>query len=91
MKTLKRLQIVLLILLGISLIVSVDLAHNFLNASFVELHDGIRISGIFSRLFFGDDYWSLNQFYQGFIVSLRIAVALGIGNIVLKCIRLIKE
>ena len=56
MKTLKQLQIVLLTLLGISLIVSVDLAHNFFNASFIELHDGILISGIFGRIFFGDDY-----------------------------------
>jgi hypothetical protein len=60
-------------------------------ATFIELHDGIAIKGFFSRMFYGDDGWSLIKFYNGFILSLRIVVLLGVTNIIFACISIWKK
>ena len=78
MKIIKRITFLLFIL---SVIVFLDLAHNYFNATFTELHDGIMLTGFFSKIIYGDNSWSLFRFYNGFITSLRIVSFLGILNI----------
>jgi hypothetical protein len=88
----KKVQVVLLLLLAVSLIVFMDLTHNYFNATFIELHDGsIEIKGFFSRMLYGDDGWSLIKFYNGFIISLRIVILLGVTNIIFACITVWKK
>ena len=56
MKIIKRITFLLFIL---SIIVFLDLAHNYFNATFTELHDGIMLTGFFSKIIYGDNSWSL--------------------------------
>jgi len=78
-----KIRIIALMLLGISLIVFMDLTYNYFNATFVELHDGVIVSGVFGRLIYGDGNWTLSAFFNGFIISLRVVVIIGLVNIVL--------
>ena len=55
MKIIKRITFLLFIL---SVIVFLDLAHNYFNATFTELHDGIMLTGFFSKIIYGDNSWS---------------------------------
>lgn len=48
MKIIKRITFLLFIL---SVIVFLDLAHNYFNATFTELHDGIMLTGFLVKLF----------------------------------------
>lgn len=82
----KKIRIIALMILSIALIIFMDMTYNYFNASFTDLHDGIIMSGVFGRLFYGDSNWTLIRFFNGFITSLRIVIILGIGNIVLTCI-----
>lgn len=88
MKIIKRITFLLFIL---SVIVFLDLAHNYFNATFTELHDGIMLTGFFSKIIYGDNSWSLFRFYNGFITSLRIVSFLGILNIALAHIERLKK
>ena len=71
MKIIKRITFLLFIL---SVIVFLDLAHNYFNATFTELHDGIMLTGFFSKIIYGDNSWSLFRFYNGFITSFEDSI-----------------
>lgn len=79
----KKIRITALLLFILSLVIFLDLTHNYFNATFTELHDGIILTGFFSRIFYGDSNWSLLRFYNGFIISLRVMSFLGVLNIIL--------
>lgn len=83
----KRLRITGLILLGASVLVCTDLACNYFSALVPQLNDGITVRGIIAPLIFGLDgiHWSLANFCNGFVASLKALSAVGIGNIILTC------
>lgn len=87
----KKIRIAASLLFILSIIVFLDLTHNYFNATFTELHDGILLTGFFSRIIYGDNNWSLFRFYNGFIISLRIVSYLGILNIILGYIEILKR
>ncbi len=79
----KKIRIAALSVFVLSLVIFLDLTHNYFNATFTELHDGIMLTGFFSRLFYGDNNWTLFRFYNGFIISLRAVSFVGIFNVIL--------
>ena len=83
----KKLCIVTLILFIISLIVFLDLTYNYYNATTIKQHDGIIISGILGRVFYGDSGWTLEKFYNGSILSFRVMIVMGIVSLVTFCIK----
>lgn len=87
----KKIKMVTLLFFILSIVVFLDLTHNYFNATFTELHDGIMLTGFFSRIIYGDNNWSLFRFYNGFIISLRIVSFLGILNIILAYIESLKK
>lgn len=87
----RKLRIITLILFILSLIVFGDLTYNYFNATAIKQNDGIMISGIFSRVFYGDRGWSLEQFYNGSVFSFRVMVVMGIVNLVIFWIEKIKQ
>ena len=78
-----KIRIGSLIALIVSVVVSVDLLVNFLGNLVPSLNDGLEIHSILAGLFFGDDYWSLEKFYKGFVTSSAITLAFMIENAVL--------
>lgn len=87
----KKIRIAALILFILSLVIFLDLTHNYFNATFTELHDGIMLTGFFSRLFYGDNNWTLFRFYNGFMISLAAVSFVGIINIILAFVERMKN
>lgn len=84
-------RILMVAALAISILALVDLGDNLLYSMIPELNDGITIRGSFSRLFFGDDGWSREAYFQGFSRVLRITGWLGAGNLLLACLDRMKK
>ena len=84
----KKLRIVSLIVLVIATVISVDLLINFLGNLVPEMNDGLGIHSVLlpAKLFFGDSLWSLEQFYNAFVTSSLIALAVFVENVVLAII-----
>ena len=84
----KKLRIVSLILLIVAAVISVDLLINFLGNLIPEMNDGLGIHSVLlpGRLFFGDSLWSMERFYNAFVVSAMITLAVFVENIVLAII-----
>lgn len=87
----KKIRVAALLLFILSLVIFLDLTHNYFNATFTELHDGIMLTGFFSRLFYGDNNWTLFRFYNGFIMSLAAVSFVGIFNIILAFVERMKN
>lgn len=90
-RTWRYARILMLVALGISIVALVDLGDNLLYSMIPELNDGLTIRGSFSRLFFGDDGWSREAYFQGFSRVLRITGWLGAGNLLLACMDHMKK
>lgn len=86
----KHARFVLLIVLAVCLLLTGDLLYNYLNATFVEAHDGIVCTGLFSRLVFGEN-WTLSRFCGGFLIGVWTTLAAAIANIVLCCVELYRK
>lgn len=89
----KKLRIVSLIILAVSAVISVDLLINFLGNVVPEMNDGLTIHSVLlpGQLFFGDSLWSLERFYNAFVVSSMITLVLFAENIVLAIIDVVKK
>lgn len=89
----KKLRIVSLIVLVIATVISVDLLINFLGNLVPEMNDGIGIHSVLlpAKLFFGDSLWSLRQFYNAFVTSSLITLAVFVENVVLAIIDITKK
>lgn len=89
----KKLRIVSLIILVTTTIISVDLLINFLGNFVPEMNDGLGIHSIFlpAKLLFGDSLWSLEKFYNAFVTSSLITLAIFVENVVLAIIDTIKK
>ena len=86
----KIIKIVSLISLAICILCTVDLGLNYANALLVDYHDGIILTGVLSRLIYGDRGWSLPAFFHAFSNMLTVTVFIVIENIVLCCFSIIK-
>lgn len=84
----KKVRIVSLIILIISSVISLDLLVNFLGNLVPEINDGLGIHSVIfpGKLFFGDSLWSLERFYNAFVVSSFITMAVFVENIILAII-----
>lgn len=84
----KKLRIISLVVLVITTIISVDLLVNFLGNLVPEINDGLGIQSVLlpGKLFFGDSRWSLERFYNAFITSSLITLAVFIVNVILAII-----
>ena len=87
----KNIRIISLVALAISIIVSVDLGLNYLNSTFIEKHDGVVIIGFFAPILYGDSGWSVYNFFKTFSTSMIITVFIGIANIILNIIFILKK
>ena len=84
----KKLRIASLIVLAITTVISVDLLFNYLGNLAPETNDGLGIHSVLlpAKLFFGDSLWSLERFYNAFVTSSLITLALFVENVVLAII-----
>lgn len=89
----KKLRIISLIILVIATIISVDLLFNFLGNLVPEMNDGLGVHSVLlpAKLFFGDKLWSLERFYNTFVASSLITLAVFIENVVLTVIDITKK
>ena len=89
----KKLRIVSLVVLIVASVISVDLLINFLGNLVPEINDGLGIHSIIlpGKVFFGDSQWSLERFYNAFVISSLITLGVFIENIVLAIIDIIKR
>ena len=89
----KKVRIVSLIILIISIVISLDLLVNFLGNLVPEINDGLGIHSVIfpGKLFFGDSLWSLERFYNAFVTSSLITLAVFVENIVLAIIDTTKK
>lgn len=81
----KTIRIVSLILLILSAAISLDLLINLLGNMIPQINDGLGNHCIIfsTHLYFGDRLWSLERFYQAFVISATTTLVLSIENIVL--------
>ena len=89
----KKLRIVSLIVLIAAAVISVDLLINLLGNLVPEMNDGLGIHSVLlpGQLFFGDSLWSMERFYNAFVVSSMITLAVFAENIVLAIIDVVKK
>ena len=90
-KLLKLIKIISLVALAISFLCTVDLGINYANALLVEYHDGIVLTGILSKIIYGDSHWSLPAFFQSFNSMLIVTTIITIENIMLWCVSIAKN
>lgn len=89
----KKLRIVSLILLAISVFISIDLGFNLLYNLIPEFLDGYTSHSILQGTFgiFGDNGWTLRRFYNYFERSVWMSFAVFIENIVLTIMDIKKD
>lgn len=87
----KTIRIISLILLVITTFVSMDLLFNLLGSMIPSMNDGIGThSIIWGNLYFGDNLWSHERFFNAFVVSSLISFGVFVENIVLMIISIKK-
>lgn len=89
----KKIRIVSLVLLLISVFVSVDLGLNFSYNLLHEYHDGLQINSLLHFFFgvFGDSLWSMERFFNAFETSLWISFVVLVENVVLAIVDISKK
>ena len=89
----KKLRIVSLIVLVIAAVISFDLLINFLGNLVPEMNDGLGIHSVLlpGKMFFGDSLWSLEKFYDAFVMSSLVTIAVFVENVVLAIIGITKK
>ena len=77
----------------IATIISLDLLINFLGNLVPEINDGLGIHCVLlpAKLFFDDSLWSLERFYNAFVISSLITHAVFVENVVLAIIGITKK
>lgn len=89
----KKLKIISLIALIITVFVSLDLGLNLAYNLFWEHHDGLTVNSILHGLFgiFGDSIWSVERFFDAFKSSAWVTFAVFAENIILVIMNLSKK
>lgn len=87
----KKARIISLIVLVISAFVSLDLLINLLGSMIPAMNDGIGThSIIWGNLYFGDNLWSHERFFNAFVTSALITFAVFVENAVLAIVNIVK-
>ena len=79
----KKTHVLSLVLFVLSAVVSFDLLVNFLRNLIPNVNDGITTYGLISRLIFGDRLWSIEKFFNTFVISGLITLFVCIENVIL--------
>jgi len=89
----KKLRIISLVVLAITTFVSVDLLINLLGSLIPTMNDGIGVHSVivWGNLYFGDNNWSLERFYDAFVISALIWLAILVENVVLTILDILKK
>lgn len=88
----KKIRIISIVVLVITSFVSMDLLINLLGSMIPSMNDGIGVhSIIWGILYFGDNYWSQERFFNAFVTSSLISFAVFIENIILTVIWFLKK
>ena len=89
----KKLRIASLILLAITSVVSIDLLFNFLGNTAPMGNDGLGMFSVIipGHVYFGDSMWSLERFYDAFVISALVSLAVFAENIILSIIAIAKS
>lgn len=89
----KKIRIISLIVLVITSVVSLDLLINFLGNLVPEMNDGLGMHNVivWGNLYFGDSLWSLERFFDAFVISSLITLAVFVENVVLAIIDIAKK
>jgi len=89
----KKIRIISLVIFAVAAVVNVDLLINLLGNLIPEINDGLSLHTVLlpAKIFFGDSLWSLERFYNSFVISALITLAIFIENIVLAVVNIIKK
>ena len=88
----KIIRIISLIFLVITTFISLDLLINLIFSLIPSMNDGISTHTIiWGHLYFGDDFWSHERFFNAFVVSALISFGVFVENIVLAIISIKKR
>ena len=88
----KTARIISLVVLIITSFVSIDLLINLLGSLIPSMNDGIGVhSLIWGNLYFGDNLWSHERFFNAFVISSLITFAVFIENVILAIISIVKK
>ena len=89
----KKIRFISLIVLVITSAVSLDLLINFLGNLVPEMNDGLGMHSVivWGNLYFGDSLWSLERFFNAFVISSLITLAVFVENVVLAIVDIAKR
>ena len=88
----KKVRIISLAVLVVTSFVSMDLLINLLGSLVPSMNDGIGVhSVIWGNLYFGDNLWSHERFFDAFVASSLVSFAVFVENIVLTVITIVKK
>lgn len=88
----KKLRIISLTIHVITSFVSLDLLINLLGSLIPSMNDGIGVhSIIWGNLYFGDNLWSHERFFDAFVISSLISFVVLLVNVVLSIIAIVKK
>lgn len=89
----KKLRIISLIVLIITALISVDLMFNWFGNLNPEIHDGLRMHTVIipGNIYFGDSLWTMERFFNAFVISSLVSFAVLVENIVVNLIVVMKR
>ena len=88
----KKIRIVSLIILVVSAFISLDLLINLLGSMIPTINDGIGThSIIWGNLYFGDNLWSHERFFDAFVTSAMVTFVVFVENVVLAIVDILKK
>lgn len=88
----KKIRIVSLIILVVSAFISLDLLISLLGSMIPTMNDGIGThSIIWGNLYFGDNLWSHERFFDAFVTSAMVTFVVFVENVVLAIVDILKK
>ena len=88
----KKIRIVSLIIMVVSAFISLDLLINLLGSMIPTMNDGIGThSIIWGNLYFGDNLWSHERFFDAFVTSAMVTFVVFVENVVLAIVDILKK
>ena len=88
----KKFHIISLVLLVITTFISMDLLFNLIGSIIPSMNDGIGThSIIWGNLYFGEDHWTHEKFFNAFVISSLISFGVFIENTILTILSIKKQ
>lgn len=88
----KKIRIVSLIIMVVSAFISLDQLINLLGSMIPTMNDGIGThSIIWGNLYFGDNLWSHERFFDAFVTSAMVTFVVFVENVVLAIVDILKK